>query len=264
MDLRSSFRRSCALLVLGSRALRPPGRARSGEAVPRQSGDGVRQRPARDRIRRSRDDRTRRRRRWPRRGRRRLRLQLRVAHRARARCVVRAVRRARRRSRRGLDLAVRGEARRRQGRADGGPSAGRCRHSISAATSTLDLGYAADAVSGATATTYQVDAVSSATKFSDVRHEGTLALGFQGRRSQHRRSRRRFGTERDYLSRRSAATPRSTCPAATRRRARVQPQLRRGLRPRQRQCDAARAPRADRRRPVPQVAAASSARTIRA
>ncbi len=64
---------------------------------------------------------------------------------------------------------------------------------------TFDAGYAADAVSGATATTYQVDAVSSATKFSDVRHQGTMALGFHGRRSSLTIS-GGFGTERDYLS----------------------------------------------------------------
>ena len=64
----------------------------------------------------------------------------------------------------------------------------------------LDAGYAADAVSGATSTVYQVDAVSSATKFSDLRHEGTLALGFMGRRSKISFS-GTFGTERDYLSR---------------------------------------------------------------
>ena len=64
----------------------------------------------------------------------------------------------------------------------------------------LDAGYSADAVSGATSTVYQVDAVSSATKFSDVRQEGTLGLGFQGRRSRINFS-GTFGTERDYLSR---------------------------------------------------------------
>ena len=53
---------------------------------------------------------------------------------------------------------------------------------------------------GATSTVYQVDAVSSATKFSDVRHEGTLALGFMGRRSKISFS-ATLGTERDYLSR---------------------------------------------------------------
>lgn len=65
---------------------------------------------------------------------------------------------------------------------------------------TLDLGYAADAVSGATATTYQVDATSGATSFSDLRHQGVVALGFQGRRSRIVFS-STLGTERDYLSR---------------------------------------------------------------
>jgi hypothetical protein len=65
---------------------------------------------------------------------------------------------------------------------------------------TLDIGYAADAVSGATATTYQVDAISSATTFSDLRHEGRFALGFQGRRARLVLS-TTIGTERDYLSR---------------------------------------------------------------
>jgi hypothetical protein len=64
----------------------------------------------------------------------------------------------------------------------------------------LDVGYAADAVSGATATTYQVDAVSGATEFSDLRHEGRLALGFHGRRSGLTFV-TTIGTERDYLSR---------------------------------------------------------------
>jgi hypothetical protein len=68
----------------------------------------------------------------------------------------------------------------------------------------LDMGYAADAVTGATATTYQVDATSSATNFSDLRHEGRLAFGFQGRRS-----RLVFtgvlGSERDYISRQIGA-----------------------------------------------------------
>jgi hypothetical protein len=64
----------------------------------------------------------------------------------------------------------------------------------------LDLGYAADAVSGATSTIYQADAVSSATSFSDTRHEGTVALGFHGRRSRVAFS-ATLGTERDYLSR---------------------------------------------------------------
>ena len=64
----------------------------------------------------------------------------------------------------------------------------------------LDAGYSADAVSGATSTVYQVDAVSSATKFSDLRQEGTLSVGLHGRRSRLTVS-GTFGTERDYLSR---------------------------------------------------------------
>ncbi|MEO7733210.1 MAG: DUF3570 domain-containing protein, partial [Kofleriaceae bacterium] len=43
-------------------------------------------------------------------------------------------------------------------------------------------------------------AVSSATKFSDTRHEGTVGLGFHGRRSRINFS-ATVGTERDYLSR---------------------------------------------------------------
>jgi hypothetical protein len=65
---------------------------------------------------------------------------------------------------------------------------------------TLDIGYAADAVSGATATTFQVDATTGATKFSDLRHEGHLAFGFQGRRSRITFN-GVIGTERDYLTR---------------------------------------------------------------
>lgn len=63
----------------------------------------------------------------------------------------------------------------------------------------LDASYAADAVSGATSVVYQVDAVSTATTFSDVRHEATLGLGFHGKRSRITFS-GTFGTERDYLS----------------------------------------------------------------
>jgi hypothetical protein len=65
---------------------------------------------------------------------------------------------------------------------------------------TLDAAYAADAVSGATSVIYQVDAISTATTFSDTRHEGTLGLGFHGRRSRINFS-ATVGTERDYLSR---------------------------------------------------------------
>ena len=70
---------------------------------------------------------------------------------------------------------------------------------------TFDVAYAADAVSGATATIYQVDAVSTATKFSDLRNEGTVSLGFQGKRSRIVFS-GTFGTERDYLTRQIAAS----------------------------------------------------------
>ena len=65
---------------------------------------------------------------------------------------------------------------------------------------TLDVGYSADAVSGATSSVYQADAVTQATTFSDLRHEGSLGLGFKGRRSQISFS-GTFGTERDYLTR---------------------------------------------------------------
>jgi len=65
---------------------------------------------------------------------------------------------------------------------------------------TLDVAYAADAVSGATSSIYQVDAISSATKFSDLRNEATVGLGFHGRRSRLSFS-GTVGTERDYVSR---------------------------------------------------------------
>ena len=69
----------------------------------------------------------------------------------------------------------------------------------------LDLGYSADAVSGATATTYQVDATTSATKFSDLRQQGNVSLGFNGSRA-HFAVQGEFGTERDYLSHAIGAT----------------------------------------------------------
>jgi len=69
----------------------------------------------------------------------------------------------------------------------------------------LDASYAADAVSGATSVIYQADAVSSATSFSDTRHEGTLGLGFHGKRSSVAFS-ATLGTERDYLSRQVGGT----------------------------------------------------------
>src|SRR5204863_5527784 len=49
---------------------------------------------------------------------------------------------------------------------------------------TLDVGYNADIVTGATASVYSVDAVSTATPFNDIRHSGSLALGLKGRRSE--------------------------------------------------------------------------------
>jgi len=64
---------------------------------------------------------------------------------------------------------------------------------------TVDLGYSADAVTGATATVYAVDAVSTATTFSDLRHEGKLALGVVGKQSALAVN-GSVGVERDYLS----------------------------------------------------------------
>ncbi|HVK74162.1 MAG TPA: DUF3570 domain-containing protein [Kofleriaceae bacterium] len=64
---------------------------------------------------------------------------------------------------------------------------------------TLDIGYSADAVTGATATVYAVDAVSQATTFDDLRHEGKLGIGFVGKRSTLGFN-ASLGYERDYLS----------------------------------------------------------------
>jgi len=61
---------------------------------------------------------------------------------------------------------------------------------------------------------YQSDAISAATTFSDFRQEGTLGFGFHGKRSRLDFS-ATFGTERDYLSHQLAAARRSICPAAT-------------------------------------------------
>lgn len=63
----------------------------------------------------------------------------------------------------------------------------------------LSAGYTADAVSGATAKVYSVDAVSSATTFSDLRHQGTLGLTVAGSRARLGAS-ATYGVERDYLS----------------------------------------------------------------
>jgi hypothetical protein len=65
---------------------------------------------------------------------------------------------------------------------------------------TLDVAYAADAVSGATQAIYQADAISMATTFDDVRQQGTVGLGFRGKRSRVSFS-GTFGFERDYLAR---------------------------------------------------------------
>ena len=64
---------------------------------------------------------------------------------------------------------------------------------------TLGILYSADAVTGATASVYAVDAVSSATKFYDFRNQGGLSLGFFGPRSRFTLS-GGVGSERDYLS----------------------------------------------------------------
>ena len=64
---------------------------------------------------------------------------------------------------------------------------------------TLGAGYSADVVTGATAAVYSVDAVTSATKFDDLRQEGKLSLGFRGSRSALTIT-GGAATERDYLS----------------------------------------------------------------
>ncbi len=69
----------------------------------------------------------------------------------------------------------------------------------------LDAGYSADVVSGATALVYQVDAISAATSFSELRHQGSVALGFRGKRSRLTLS-TTWGTERDYVSRQVGAS----------------------------------------------------------
>jgi hypothetical protein len=64
---------------------------------------------------------------------------------------------------------------------------------------TLDLGWSADVVSGATATVYAVDAISTATTFDDLRNEAHLSLGFRGKRSSLTFT-TTAGVERDYTS----------------------------------------------------------------
>lgn len=63
----------------------------------------------------------------------------------------------------------------------------------------IDIGYAADMVSGATAAVYSVDATSSATKFEDTRHQGSAGLTFYGARSSLTLG-TSVGAERDYNS----------------------------------------------------------------
>jgi hypothetical protein len=69
----------------------------------------------------------------------------------------------------------------------------------------LGVGYAADVVSGATASVFSVDATSSATRFDDTRHQGRLSLGFKGQRSALVLA-GGAGTERDYTSITASAT----------------------------------------------------------
>ncbi len=64
---------------------------------------------------------------------------------------------------------------------------------------TVDVGYSADVVTGATAAVYQVDAISAATTFDDLRHEGRVSLSFEGSRSRLGVS-VGTGVERDYAS----------------------------------------------------------------
>jgi hypothetical protein len=64
---------------------------------------------------------------------------------------------------------------------------------------TVAAGYTADVVSGATASVFSVDAVSSATKFSDTRHQVHASLGFKGSRSALTLT-GSAGYERDYTS----------------------------------------------------------------
>jgi hypothetical protein len=63
----------------------------------------------------------------------------------------------------------------------------------------LGVGYSADVVSGATASVFSVDAVTSATPFDDVRHEAHAAIKFKGSRSALSIG-GGAATERDYSS----------------------------------------------------------------
>lgn len=66
-------------------------------------------------------------------------------------------------------------------------------------TVSFDIGYSADVVSGATSSVFSVDAVTSATKFDDTRHQANLGIGFTGKRSTLTLS-TGAGLERDYTS----------------------------------------------------------------
>ncbi|HLU68335.1 MAG TPA: DUF3570 domain-containing protein [Kofleriaceae bacterium] len=63
----------------------------------------------------------------------------------------------------------------------------------------LGVGYSADVVSGATASVFSVDAVTSATRFEDVRHQARASFGLRGSRSALVVS-AGAGAERDYTS----------------------------------------------------------------
>ncbi len=64
---------------------------------------------------------------------------------------------------------------------------------------TVEAGYSSDIVSGATPAIYSVDAVSTATTFDDLRHEGSVGLSLEGNRSNVGVS-AGASTERDYTS----------------------------------------------------------------
>jgi len=64
---------------------------------------------------------------------------------------------------------------------------------------TLNIGYSADAVSGATSAVYSTDAVSSATTFKDVRHASSAAITIYGSRSTLTIA-ANVASERDYNS----------------------------------------------------------------
>ena len=63
----------------------------------------------------------------------------------------------------------------------------------------VDLGWSADVVTGATATVYAVDAISTATTFDDMRNEARFGLTFRGKQSSLGMG-VSTGVERDYTS----------------------------------------------------------------